>query len=143
MTNITTNQNFLPIYIVDACVIICYVYEEPNFESVDRLLQLGFENKIQLVMSAVNYGEVMQHLYRNKNFEQAKLISRVIRSEFNIEFVDAGLTDADMAGFYKSKGGIAYMDGFILALAKKKNAKILTLDKEFLKYKDEFEIEFL
>ena len=130
-------------YILDACVLINYIYEESGFEKVEKFLQLGFENKICLIMSAVNYGEVMQHLYKNKNFDEAKIISETIINEFNIEFFVAGLEEADQAGFYKSKGGIAYMDGFVLALAKKKNAKILTLDKEFLKYQGEFEVEML
>lgn len=128
---------------MDACTLICFIYKEKQFARVAEILQLGHDNKVELIMSNVNFGEVMLVAYKKGTFEEVEYLSNIIRNQYNIEFFAPDLGDSQTAGFYKSKGGIAYMDGFILALAKKKNAKILTLDREFLKYKDEFEIEFL
>ena len=137
----TTSQK--PIYVLDACALICFIYKEKQSVSVANILQLGHDNKVELIMSNVNFGEVMLVAYRKGTAEEAQYLSNIIRTQFNIEFYAPDLDDSQIAGFYKSKGGIAYMDGFVLALAKKKNAKILTLDKEFLKYQGEFEVEML
>lgn len=128
--------------IIDACVVISFLKQEPGYKSCKDVLIDSLNNPGQYLMSAVTYSEICKYFYLYLP-QKAEQILDSIADDFGITFVDVDKDQGRLAAFYKSKGGIAYMDGFILALAKKKNAKILTLDKEFAKYQGEFEIELL
>jgi predicted nucleic acid-binding protein len=128
--------------IIDACVVISFLKQEENYKSCEEILIDSLNNPGQYLMSAITYAEICKYFYLYLP-QKAKDILDSILNDFAITFVDVDQNQARLAAYYKSLGGIAFLDGFILALAKKKNAKILTLDKEFEKYQGEFEIEFL
>ncbi len=128
--------------IIDACVVIAFLKQEPNYKICQEVLIDSINNPGQYLMSSVTFSEICKYFYLYLP-EKAKDILDSIQTDFAITFVKVDENQARLAAYYKSLGGIAFLDGFILALAKKKNAKILTLDKEFLKYQGEFEVEFL
>jgi predicted nucleic acid-binding protein len=128
--------------IIDACVVISFLKQEPNYKACEEVLLDSLNNPGQYLMSAITYSEICKYFYLYLP-EQAKDILDSVQNDFAITFIKVDENQGRLAAYYKSLGGIAFLDGFILALAKKKNAKILTLDKEFFKYKGEFEIEFL
>ena len=92
-------------------------------------------------MSTVNFGEVSWFLYKNSP-EKAEFLLQAVK-DLKINFVSPDIDDSESAGFYKSQGGVAYPDCFVLSLAKKLQAKIVTKDKEFKKFESEFEIIWL
>jgi uncharacterized protein with PIN domain len=128
--------------IIDACVVIAFLKQETNYQSCEDILLDSINNPGQYLMSSVTFSEICKYFYLYLP-EKAKDILDSVQNDFGITFVTVDENQGRAAAYYKSLGGIAFLDGFILALAKNKNAKILTLDKEFLKYQGEFEIEFL
>jgi ribonuclease VapC len=60
-----------------------------------------------------------------------------------INLINPDLEQVYQAVEFKNCGGIAYCDCFVLALAKKHKATIVTGDKEFKKFEKDFRIEWL
>jgi PIN domain nuclease of toxin-antitoxin system len=128
--------------IIDACVIISFLKKEPGYINCEEVLISSINNPGEYLMSSVTFSEICKYFYLFLPNKAVEIIES-IQNDFAIRFIDVDKNQGNQAAFYKSLGGIAFLDGFVLALAKKKNATILTLDKEFLKFKEEFDIEML
>ncbi len=128
-------------YILDACIIIKLLTKEVGYEKVQDILQKARLQELELYMSVVNYGEISMYLYKNISSKAGYLIENLER--LDIKLVKATKEQAKIAGYYKSIGGIAYPDCFVLALAKEYQAFIITSDSEFKKFTKDFDILFL
>ena len=134
-------RNNMTNYVLDSCIIIALLYKENGFEKVIELLSEKNLNDSEIYMSTVNFGEVSWFLYKNSPLKAEFLLQAV--KDLKINFVSPDIDDSESAGFYKSQGGVAYPDCFVLSLAKKLQAKIVTKDKEFKKFETKFEIVWL
>jgi predicted nucleic acid-binding protein len=129
-------------YVLDSNALLCFFQKEKSWEIVSNIFKEYLSGKIELSMSVLNYGEFL-YIVKTRTDE---IKYNQIKSQFDmlgVELVDIDLEQVNEAVEYKSQGGIAYPDTFVLALAKKNGSTIVTGDKEFKKFEKEFKIEWL
>lgn len=116
--------------VLDACALMIYLEKEPGYEKIKELFVEAAESGKNLLMSAINWGEVLYILVRKYGIAEAEEIQHIIET-FPIEFVSADLSLTKQAALYKAKGNISYADCFAAALAKLYKGEVVTGDKEF------------
>ncbi|MBV6394965.1 MAG: tRNA(fMet)-specific endonuclease VapC [Anaerolineales bacterium] len=128
--------------ILDSYALMAFLQDEPSADVVEGILIAASEGKIHLAVCAVNLGEVWYSTRRAISPEAADRYVMQIQG-MSIEVVDASWEISRQAAVYKSIGGISYADCFAAALAKLRNAELVTGDKEFKKVEKEIKISWL
>lgn len=106
---------------------------------VEQILQENHKENQQMFISTVNAGEVWYTVARAHSKEDADQVLEEIKNlKINIEQISWELTK--IAANYKYGGGISYADCFAAALAKARNAPLVTGDPEFKRLEKEIEI---
>ncbi|MBN1867864.1 type II toxin-antitoxin system VapC family toxin [Candidatus Sumerlaeota bacterium] len=130
--------------VLDSWAIMAFFEDEPAADAVERLLQQAVEGKHRLLLCAVNWGEIYYATMRAVSPEAAEQKAREIAS-LPIEIVGVGedLALARQAAIFKATKRIAYADCFAAALAKLRNAELVTGDPEFKEVGDEVTVSWL
>ena len=129
-------------YVFDSFAMIAFFENEPGAEMVEKALRQLFTKKARGWMSVINWGEVYYCTYREQGVGGAQnVVSRL--AEYPIEVVDADQNMTQEAAILKGKYKVAYADCFAVALARQKNAEILTGDPEFKKFKEKIKINWI
>ena len=129
-------------YVLDASAVLRYVESAPGAIKVERILQDARNEACEVLISAVNWGEVLYVLRRKLGHPNAAVIARNLRS-LPLQIVGAGETDAESAAELKARYLIAYADCFAAALAKGNRATLVTSDFDFKVCQPSISIEFL
>jgi len=116
--------------VLDAYALMVFLEKEPGHEKVERHFTAAVEKDEPLLMTTVNYGEVLYIILRECGRPKVQEIESIIRT-LPITLVDVGLGLATEAARFKALKNIAYADCFAAALAKLRRAALLTGDKEF------------
>ena len=128
--------------ILDSYALMSFLQDEPSAGAVEDLLIAATEGKIHLAICVVNLGEVWYSTKRVISHDAAnRYVSQI--QDMAIEVVDANWEIARQAAIYKSTGGMSYADCFAAALAKLRNAELVTGDREFKKVESEIRISWL
>ena len=130
--------------VLDSWALIAFFEDEPAAEQVEKLLGQAAAEKHKLLLSVVNWGEVYYNTMREVSQEAAEQKARDIAA-LPIDIVGVGedLALARQAAIYKATHRLAYADCFAAALAKMKNAELLTGDPEFKALEKEIKINWL
>lgn len=130
--------------VLDSWALIAFFEDEPTAEAVEKLLQQAAAEKHKLLMSVVNWGEIYYNTMREVSQEAAEQKAREIAT-LPIEIVGVGddLALARQAAIFKAKHKMAYADCFAAALAKIRNAEIVTGDPEFKEIEKEVKVSWL
>jgi uncharacterized protein with PIN domain len=130
--------------VLDSWALIAFLEDEPAAEAVEKLLAQAAAEKHKLLLSAVNWGEIYYNTMHEVSQEAAEQQARAIAA-LPIDIVGFGddLTLARQAAIYKATHKMAYADCFAAALAKTKNAELLTGDPEFKEVEKEIKINWL
>ena len=128
--------------VMDAYALLCYLNKESGWEQVQELLSNAAEKGKNLLMSAVNWGEVCYIIKRNYSSEDADSIMRLIDT-FPIDLIPADKQQATQAAQFKAGAKMSYADCFAAALAKTKKAELITGDKEFKVVENKIKIKWL
>jgi predicted nucleic acid-binding protein len=129
-------------YILDSCALLSYILGEKEALVMKDLLT---DSKNTFYLNYINYGEIIFTLGK-KGLQEKKLevVKDNLKLYLGIKFVQTDNFEViEMAANYKIDGGLSYFDALILASSKKYNLKIITKDKEFKKFSEEFDILFL
>ncbi|MEW6092389.1 MAG: type II toxin-antitoxin system VapC family toxin [Chloroflexota bacterium] len=116
--------------VLDAYAILAFLKDEPGADMIRGLLLKAEEGTVKLAMSAVNLGEVWYAIARAASPETADRYTQELRG-MAIEVVDADWPLTRQAAVFKAGGNISYADCFAAALAKERNAELITGDEEF------------
>jgi predicted nucleic acid-binding protein len=131
-------------YIVDACIIVAFLFQEKSFVDIEKILNAGFEGECKFIMSPVVIGEAYFSVRRKIPEAEVDNFFDDFAKNYNLEIVLENYADCIAAAKIKARGGLSYFDCFNLVLAKKyPKATILTLDTEYKKFAKEYKIEFL
>ncbi|MDI6770694.1 MAG: type II toxin-antitoxin system VapC family toxin [Anaerolineales bacterium] len=122
--------------ILDTFALVAFFEDDAGADLVRELLLEAESKNIKLAMTVVNLGEVWYSIARTVSPEQADAIVQEIRG-MSIEIIDADWKLTHQAAIYKARGGISYADCYAAALAKLREAELVTGDPEFQKLKDE------
>lgn len=128
--------------VLDSWAIISYLQDEPSAEKVADMIADAHEEAVPLLMSVVNAGEVWYIIARRTSEADADRSLRQLK-QLGIEMVDADWDIAHQAGRFKAKHKMSFADCFAAALAKQKNALLLTGDREFKQVEAEITINWL
>ena len=130
--------------VLDSWALIAFFEDEPAADAVEKLLQQAADEKHKLLMSVVNWGEVYYSTMREVSQEAAEQKAQEIAA-LPIDIIGVGddLALAKQAAIFKATHQMAYADCFAAALAKQKNAELITGDPEFKAVEKEIKIAWL
>lgn len=116
--------------VLDSYALMAFFQDEPGADLVRDLILKAEENRVNLLMSVVNLGEVWYAIARTNSPEIADQYIGEIRG-MAIDIVDVDWNLTRQAALFKTNGNISYADCFAAALAKLKKAELVTGDNEF------------
>jgi len=128
--------------ILDAHALLTFFEKEAGYEKVQAAFISGLETNSNLLMTAVNYGEVYYIVLREYGQQKAQEIEMIIRT-LPLEVVYADIAMAKEAARFKAKYKISYADCFAAALAKLRHGEIITGNREFKAIEPEIKINWL
>jgi len=134
----------MAVKVLDSWALIAFFEDEPAADDVENLLQQAADEKHRLLMSVVNWGEVYYNTMREVSREAAEQKAQEIAAlPIDILGVSEDLVLAKQAAIFKATHQMAYADCFAAALAKQKNAELITGDPEFKAVEGEVKIAWL
>jgi len=116
--------------VLDASALMTFFEDRPGAGKVEDLIRLGVEDKRQLLMSVVNWGEVYYSTWRAKGPGVARKVLVDI-AQLPLEIVDADLELTRAAAELRAEHKLPYSDCFAAALALSRQASLATSDKDF------------
>jgi len=135
----------MPTKVLDSWALIAFFEDEPAAERVEKLLLKAEEGTYKLLLSVVNWGEIYYCTMRAYSQNAAEQKAREIAG-LTIEIVGVDEKDLDLvrqAAIYKASWRLSYSDAFAAALAKIRNAELVTGDPEFRQIEGEIKIDWL
>lgn len=131
--------------VLDSWALIAFFEDEPAAELVEKLLVKAEAGTHKLLLCVVNWGEIYYNTMRKVSQEAAEQKAKEIAG-LTIEIVgvdDKNLDLVRQAATYKATRRLSYSDAFAAALAKIRNAELVTGDHEFKEVEDEIKIDWL
>jgi predicted nucleic acid-binding protein len=131
--------------VLDSWALIAYFEDEPAAEQVEQLLVKAETGAHKLLLCAVNWGEIYYNTMREVSQEAAEQIAKEMAG-LTIEIVGVGEKNLELvrqAAIFKATRKFSYADAFAAALAKIRNAELVTGDREFRQVEDEIKIAWL
>jgi len=117
-------------YVLDANALLNYIDQRPHGARVATMLKEAARAHQPLLMSAVNWGEVLYLLWRSQGESYvSRLIAGVKQLPMRIE--PANEEDAFHAARLKAIHKVPYADSFAAALAIRERATLVTSDPDF------------
>ena len=119
--------------VLDAHALMVLFNDEPGADEVEKILLKAESGNPKLLMSVVNWGEIYYSILRGASAEMAESKSHEIAG-MKIELVPVDTHDLELvrqAAVFKATKKISYADCFAAALAKTRNAELVTGDPEF------------
>lgn len=128
--------------VLDAYSLIAYLEGEAGKGRMIEIIRDARDTGRDLLLSVVNWGEVYYITLRETGVKGADAISHVI-STLPIQLIPADLDLAKKAAEFKAKKKMSYADCFAAALAKLRNAELVTGDEDFRQVENEVKILWL
>lgn len=129
-------------YVLDASALLAFLQNKPAANKIDELLKEAIRGRIDLLISAVNYGEVYGAILRAHGPDRAASAMSAVRP-LPIHVVDATPERAFRAAEIKTTYKLYYVDSFAAALALEYKATLVTSDSDFRKMGHGFSILWL
>jgi predicted nucleic acid-binding protein len=131
--------------VLDAHALMVLFNDEPGADEVEKILLRAESGSPKLLMSVVNWGEIYYSILRGASQEMAESKSHEIAG-MRIELVPVDADDLELvrqAAAFKATRKMSYADCFAAALAKIKNAELVTGDREFKQLARDVKIHWL
>ena len=119
--------------VLDAHALMVLFNDEPGAEEVEKILLKTEKGNPRLLMSVVNWGEIYYSIMRGASQEIADTNAHEIAG-MPLELVPVDARDLELvreAAIFKATKKMSYADCFAAALAKTRNAELVTGDREF------------
>ena len=130
-------------FVLDSSALLRFTDKESGFDRVRALLHNASCGESTLLISAVNWGEIVNVACKKLGVSQAR---RLLDSLANLPLsvVPADREGAERAGMFKFDFNVGYADAFAGALAVREKATLVTADFDFKSVpKNLLKIEFL
>jgi ribonuclease VapC len=128
-------------YALDTWAVIAYLGDGPSASQIADLSASAHEESIPILMTVVNVGEVWYIIAREVSEEEANNSIKELH-DLRIQFVDVDWELTREAARFRSHHKMSYADCCAAALAKNRNAELVTGDKEFKTLQDEIKISW-
>ncbi len=124
--------------VLDAYALLVYLQKEKGYEIVNDILIKALDGR-KCLLSAINWGEIYYIIKRKYGQKQLRFCLGLIDT-LPIDILSVDRKQIEQAAEFKSQYLLSYADCFAAALARLKNAQLVTGDKEFLSLQKEIEI---
>lgn len=124
-----------PVFVLDSFAVLAHFQAEDGGERVLELLNNALEDKVELVMSLINVGEVVYLTARNRGHNIAETLLKDLHN-LPITFYEASEERILAAAWIKASHAVSYADSFAVQLAQELKATLVTGDPEFEVVKD-------
>lgn len=128
--------------VLDAYALMAFLEKEPGYEKIGDLFLSAVDDADDLMMTSVNYGEVLCIVLREGGEERAETAERSMRS-LPIEIIAVDSELARKAARIKAFHKLSFADCFAAALAQSSGAEIITGDREFKALEKEIPIRWI
>jgi predicted nucleic acid-binding protein len=130
--------------VLDSWALIAFFEDEPAAEEVEKLLVKAEGGAQKLLLCVINWGEIYYNTMREVSKAAADEQEKEIASlPIEIVPVAGDLELARQAAIYKATVKMSYADCFAAALAKIRNAELVTGDPDFKTVEKEIKINWL
>jgi predicted nucleic acid-binding protein len=129
-------------YVFDTSALFGFLQKKVAANKVNELLKEALGGRADILMSAVNYGEVYGVILREHGLDRATATMSAVNA-LPIRLMDATPQRAFHAAEVKSRYKLYYVDGFAAALAIEYKASLVTSDSDFRKLSHGFPIVWL
>jgi len=129
-------------YVLDSYSLLAYAENEKGVDKVSDILKKALHDQSELFLCVINWGEMYYIALREGGKERAELYKNTF-ARYPITIVDADKELTLQAAQYKAYNKISYADAFAAALAKLKDAQLITGDKEFKTLEQEIKINWI
>ena len=130
--------------VLDSYALMTLFNDESGADEVERLLLKAEGGSLKLVMCVVNWGEVYYSVMRGASPDLAEEKAKEIAGmPIELVPVSADLHLVRQAAIFKATKKMSYADCFAAALAKLRNAELVTGDPEFKTVEGEIKIGWL
>src|SRR5208337_530326 len=121
-------------YILDASAILRFTDKEAGFDRVRDLLIRAAQGDVELLLSAVNWGEIVGALYKragglSDRMNIGSLVANLASLPLTVVAADKDL--AEGAAIFKYDFKVPFVDAFAGSLALHENATLVTADYDF------------
>jgi uncharacterized protein len=130
--------------VLDSHALMALFNDESGAEEVEKLLVKAESGNPKLLMSVINWGEIYYSVMRGVSSEIAEEKAKEIAG-MRIELVpvDADTSLVRQAAIFKATKKMSYADCFAAALAKLRNAELITGDPKFKAVEDQIKIDWI
>ncbi len=129
-------------YVLDASALFAFLQKKSGALKVSEILKEAMHGRAQVLMSAVNYGEVYGSILRGHGGDRAVAIMRAV-GPLPVEILDATPQRCFHAADVKARYKLYYVDSFAVALAIEHKATLVTSDSDFRKLGHAFPVVWL
>jgi predicted nucleic acid-binding protein len=117
-------------YVFDASALFIFLQKKASAQKVGELFKEALRGRAEILMSAVNCGEVYGLILREHGSDRATAAMNAIYS-LPIRLIDATSQKCLRAADMKIRHKLYYVDGFAAALAAEQKATLVTSDSDF------------
>lgn len=128
--------------VVDASALLRFLDREPGYIRIAELLKEASRGDIELLISAVNWGEVVSVLYKAHGLALTRTTLSRLRT-LPIDIVPVDAEDAESAAIFRQDHKLPYADAFAGALALLSGSSLVTADFDFRSAERAIQVEFL
>ena len=132
----------MPGKVLDSFALIAYFRDEPGAEVVENLLVTAGKKDTPLHMTDVNYAEVKYAIVKKDGAQAWQEAAKILQA-LPIDFHPTSRALADTAADFKARFKLSLADAFAAALAKERNAELVTGDPEFKALEKEIKVLWL
>jgi ribonuclease VapC len=129
-------------YVLDSYSLLAYAENEKGADEVGDILKKALDDKAELFLCVINWGEMYCIALREGGKERAELYKNTF-ARYPITIVEANKELTLQAAEYKAFYKVSYADAFAAALAKMKKASLTTGDSEFKSLENEIKINWI
>jgi predicted nucleic acid-binding protein len=129
-------------YVLDSFALLAYFLDEPGATRYEELLEQVVAGAATFALSVVNMGEVMYTIATRRSMAAAALGMAKI-TQWPIEIVEIDTELGLEAARVKATTRMGYLDSFVVALAQRRNAIVVTGDPDFRRAVDLVAIDWL
>lgn len=123
----------------DAYAVLVYLKKQKGGDIVTALLMQSEQEGNPLLMSIINWGEVLYMIEREEGVPRVKEVEALLEA-LNIQIVAVTAEIIRQAARYKARGRISYADAIAAGTAKTHGAALVTGDQEFKALEKEIKI---
>jgi predicted nucleic acid-binding protein len=119
-------------YVLDANAVLIFLAGSPGARRVKALFVEANRAQSPLLMSAVNWGEVVYSLWKQSGETEVQRLNKEV-SHLPLVILPVDRERATYAAELKARHDLAYADSFASALTLELSATLVTADPEFTK----------